>query len=262
MAGAQQSSPGLGSPLPHRHRDWARRCHICTGTGLTTATFAPGLGSPLPHLHRTRYPAVTTRARAEARFDGASLSPNDATIVPAMGCLVPPPMPAPFMPSMQVCPGYSEYSQGYSEYSQGTRSARMGYCFARASAALRGISRYRAGVGYRAEQESHCSQCAAGSPVPAQMWAGRDESRRRCERGEPSPGADVGGRAAVGAVARRGGVPSTTAAPELTLGSPRPTFALGLSSPRPHLRRDWAQPCHICTGIRLTPVAAVGATTA
>ncbi len=27
-------------------------CHICAGTGLTPATSAPGLGSPLPHLHR------------------------------------------------------------------------------------------------------------------------------------------------------------------------------------------------------------------
>jgi hypothetical protein len=42
----------LGSPLPHLRRDWAHRCHICTGTGLTAATSALGLGSPLPHLHR------------------------------------------------------------------------------------------------------------------------------------------------------------------------------------------------------------------
>ena len=46
------SAPGLGSPRPHLHRDWARPCHICTGTGLTPATSAPGLGPPLPHLHR------------------------------------------------------------------------------------------------------------------------------------------------------------------------------------------------------------------
>jgi hypothetical protein len=38
--------------VPHLHRDWARPCHICTGTGLAPATSAPGLGSPLPHLHR------------------------------------------------------------------------------------------------------------------------------------------------------------------------------------------------------------------
>jgi hypothetical protein len=46
------SAPGLGSSLPHLHRDWAHHCHICTGTGLTPATSAPRLGSPLPHLHR------------------------------------------------------------------------------------------------------------------------------------------------------------------------------------------------------------------
>ncbi len=38
------------SPLPHLHWDWARRCHICTGTGLIRATSALGLDSPLPHL--------------------------------------------------------------------------------------------------------------------------------------------------------------------------------------------------------------------
>ena len=30
------------------------------------------------------------------------------------------------------------------------------------------------------------------APVPAQMWPGRAQSRRRCGRGERSPGADVG----------------------------------------------------------------------
>ena len=46
------SAPGLVSPLPHLHRDWARPSHICAGTGLAPATSAPGLGSPLPHLRR------------------------------------------------------------------------------------------------------------------------------------------------------------------------------------------------------------------
>ncbi len=45
-------APGLGSPLPHLHRDWAHPSHICAGTGLPPATSAPGLGSPLPHLRR------------------------------------------------------------------------------------------------------------------------------------------------------------------------------------------------------------------
>jgi hypothetical protein len=67
-ASASTSAPGLrphlhrGSPTSapvhicagtgaHLHRDWAHRCHICTGTGRTAATSAPGLGAPLPHLH-------------------------------------------------------------------------------------------------------------------------------------------------------------------------------------------------------------------
>ena len=34
------------------HWDSARPAHICAGTGLAPPTSAPGLGSPLPHLHR------------------------------------------------------------------------------------------------------------------------------------------------------------------------------------------------------------------
>jgi hypothetical protein len=53
--------------------------------------------------------------------------------------------------------------------------------------------------------------------VPAQMWEGRAQSRRRCGRGEPSPGADVGGASPVPAqmwdgctalCARCGSIPS------------------------------------------------------
>jgi hypothetical protein len=31
------STPGVGSPLPHLHRDWAHPCHICTGTERSPA---------------------------------------------------------------------------------------------------------------------------------------------------------------------------------------------------------------------------------
>ncbi len=44
-----QHSP-QASRLSHLRR--AHPCHICTGTGLATTTSAPGLGSSLPHLHR------------------------------------------------------------------------------------------------------------------------------------------------------------------------------------------------------------------
>ena len=74
-AGAQRrcprttSAPGLGSPLPHLHRDWARPCHICTGTG--TSAQGPDTLGP----HRTaqspkslaRPTAVRLRARAAGR---------------------------------------------------------------------------------------------------------------------------------------------------------------------------------------------------
>ena len=52
----------MGSPLPHLHRDWARPCHICTGTGLAPATSAPEPGSPLQHLHRDGAHAHAERA--------------------------------------------------------------------------------------------------------------------------------------------------------------------------------------------------------
>ena len=43
---------------------------------------------------------------------------------------------------------------------------------------------------------------------------------------------------------------AATSAPGL--GSPLP-HVRGLGSPLPHLHRDWAHPCHICTGAGLTP---------
>jgi hypothetical protein len=44
-------TPGLGSPLPHPHRDWAHPPHL-RWDWAHPATSAPGLGSLLPHLHR------------------------------------------------------------------------------------------------------------------------------------------------------------------------------------------------------------------
>jgi hypothetical protein len=34
--------------LPRPHQDWARPCHVRTGTGLTRATSIPGLGLAPP----------------------------------------------------------------------------------------------------------------------------------------------------------------------------------------------------------------------
>ena len=47
---AATSAPGLGSPLPHLRRDWARPCHICAGTGRTPCHIIRPFRS-LPRLH-------------------------------------------------------------------------------------------------------------------------------------------------------------------------------------------------------------------
>ena len=56
---AAASAPALGSPLPHLHRDWAHPCHVCTGTGLTTAAFerwtAPNAPTSAPGLGRSMW---------------------------------------------------------------------------------------------------------------------------------------------------------------------------------------------------------------
>jgi hypothetical protein len=69
------SAPGLGSPLPHLHRDWARRCHICTETGLAAAAFAPGLGPRVPHLDTTLPPLHQDWAHARHICAGTGLTP-------------------------------------------------------------------------------------------------------------------------------------------------------------------------------------------
>jgi hypothetical protein len=52
-------------PSHVRTQDWARPFHICTGIGLTSATLTPGLGSPVPHLHRDSTQAVGVLMSAE-----------------------------------------------------------------------------------------------------------------------------------------------------------------------------------------------------
>ncbi len=59
-------------------------CHICTGTGLTPPTFAPGLGSPLPHLHRDWDPAGAPQLSwLGTPVQGASQGPQNWAGVPS-----------------------------------------------------------------------------------------------------------------------------------------------------------------------------------
>ena len=67
------SAPGLGSPTPHRHRDWAHPRHIGTGTGLNHATSAPGLGSPALALV-SKQPADVSAAPDRRRGEPSPLS--------------------------------------------------------------------------------------------------------------------------------------------------------------------------------------------
>jgi len=46
---APTSAPGLGPPLPHLHRDWARPFYICTGTGLAATASAFPVASRVGH---------------------------------------------------------------------------------------------------------------------------------------------------------------------------------------------------------------------
>ena len=71
------SAPGLGSPLPHLHQDWARPCHICARTGLTSAQLAaqtlPAVTPPFPPAERARadrFRAAPWRERPAAVGEG------------------------------------------------------------------------------------------------------------------------------------------------------------------------------------------------
>ena len=61
--------------------------------------------------------------------------------------------------------------------------------FCRSTCAESAQSRRRCGRG----EISPGTDAAGASPVPAQMWKGSDQSQRGCGRGESSPGADVAG---------------------------------------------------------------------
>jgi hypothetical protein len=48
-------------------------------------------------------------------------------------------------------------------------------------------------IGCAVQRGVYVRACMGASPVPVLMWEGRAQSRCRCGRGEPSPGADEGG---------------------------------------------------------------------
>ena len=54
---APATAPGLGSPLPHLHRDWPPPPHTHTLPSSTAPTYVPAVGTL---AHRTSLPTVST----------------------------------------------------------------------------------------------------------------------------------------------------------------------------------------------------------
>ena len=102
--GTIEPAPGLGSTLPHLHRDGARAYHISIGDwgsplphlheglGLTPATSAQGRGSPLPHLHRDggSPPPHLHRDWAHSCHIYTATGLTPATSTPRLGSVLPP----------------------------------------------------------------------------------------------------------------------------------------------------------------------------
>jgi len=101
------SVQGMGSPLPHLCREWARPCHMFTGAGPTLSTSALGLRSLPPHLQEWAHPCHICAASGltpptSAPGLGATLptsgpglgSPLPAS-APGLGALPCPPTSAP-----------------------------------------------------------------------------------------------------------------------------------------------------------------------
>ena len=87
LAAPRSGSPAHGDPslresaaadssLPHLHRDWAHRCHICTGIGPTPA---PGLGVREPPKSRAIGPS--------GRKDGTAVSCQSVQCLHARECV-------------------------------------------------------------------------------------------------------------------------------------------------------------------------------
>ena len=154
------SAPRPGAPLPHLHQNWAHACHMCARTGLAPATSARGLGSPPPRLHGDYK---------------AHLSQRDCIRWP---CRIPDTTRVPATAQRQRI---------------SVRIQRLTVRIIRISA---GVQKSTVRIMRRLEPScgSRGAPCAISSAAwPAERWAGRAQSRRRCGRGVPSPGADVAG---------------------------------------------------------------------
>ena len=72
-------TPGRGSPPPHLHRDWARPCHICTGTGLAPCHICTGTAPGLGLTPSTAAPTYCFRKTRSAQSSRRWLSSTSAS---------------------------------------------------------------------------------------------------------------------------------------------------------------------------------------
>ena len=177
-----ESAPGLGSPLPHLHRDWARPSHICTGSGQIDR---------LRVLH-TVTPSLLT-------------PPREGPAVALALSLAAPPGSLQHMCAL----GYE-----WRESARGSASARAfasrrdpSPCRQHQMLARKRRPRSRTHIAAHrplcaSHQLLHVACCsfrtttrradvAAVSPVPSADVVAESQSRCRCGRAEPSPTADV-----------------------------------------------------------------------
>jgi hypothetical protein len=82
---AATSASGLGSPLPHLHRDSARRCHICTATRLTSSETGGGGGGGGSEPSPWACSSSSTSIWSSSRGVGASFS--RATLAAMQRCM-------------------------------------------------------------------------------------------------------------------------------------------------------------------------------
>ena len=131
---------------------------------------------PCPHQHPpiTRYHAHSQRRRC------ASTNAKQPINVLVLGMYVPP-------AARTTCSAYTARRTTMRRHSRRSRRCAV----PRRSAAAASVCR-----GSPCQQRQPAWRCASSMPAGAVLWGmnrGRAQSRRRCGRGEPSPGADVEG---------------------------------------------------------------------
>jgi hypothetical protein len=175
--------------LPHPRRDWAYSCHTMAepGTALPHPIFGVARGRCARAMHRRcrRTPSSRRRSRTSSRSSSRKSTACGSALYRLSG---------------HICAGSTDLRGRFCRGSA-LRCGRY-KAFMQASLVQHDLrtssleelvrptqSRRRCGRG----GPSPGADVGGVGPVPMQMWQGWAQSWCRCGRGEPSPGADVGG---------------------------------------------------------------------